>query len=82
MLRDDDSEVEIMETSEYGETDLNAIIGNDKNFAFEDSESFEKWDSQSREFDAESEELVDVEEEPSEEEPVFAGESAEDFDEE
>ena len=34
------------------------------------------------EFDAESEELVDVEEEPSEEEPVFAGESAEDFDEE
>ena len=26
--------------------------------------------------------LVDVEEEPSEEEPVFAGESAEDFDEE
>ena len=35
VLRDDDSEVEIMETSEYGETDLNAIIGNDKNFAFE-----------------------------------------------
>ena len=36
-LDDDDSEVEIMETSEYGETDLNAIIGDDKNFAFEDS---------------------------------------------
>ena len=35
-----------------------------------------------QEFDAESEELVDVKEEPSEEEPVFAGESAEDFDEE
>ena len=82
VLRDDDSEVEIMETSEYGETDLNAIIGNDKNFAFEDSESFEKMGFTKQEFDAESEELVDVEEEPSEEEPIFAGESAEDFDEE
>ncbi len=82
VLRDDDSEVEIMETSEYGETDLNAIIGNDKNFAFEDSESFEKMGFTKQEFDAESEELVDVKEEPSEEEPVFAGESAEDFDEE
>ena len=82
VLRDDDSEVEIMETSEYGETDLNAIIGNDKNFAFEDSESFEKMGFTKQEFDAESEELVDVEEEPSEEEPVFAGESAENFDEE
>ena len=82
VLRDDDSEVEIMETSEYGETDLNAIIGNDKNFAFEDSESFEKMGFTKQEFDAESEELVDVEEEPSEEAPVFAGESAEDFDEE
>ena len=82
VLRDDDSEVEIMETSEYGETDLNAIIGNDKNFAFEDSKSFEKMGFTKQEFDAESEELVDVEEEPSEEEPVFAGESAEDFDEE
>ena len=82
VLRDDDSEVEIMETSEYGETDLNAIIGNDKNFAFEDSESFEKMGFTKQEFDAESEDLVDVEEEPSEEEPVFAGESAEDFDEE
>ena len=82
VLRDDDSEVEIMETSEYGETDLNAIIGNDKNFAFEDSESFEKMGFTKQEFDAESEELVDVEEEPSEEEPVFVGESADDFDEE
>ena len=82
VLRDDDSEVEIMETSEYGETDLNAIIGNDKNFAFEDSESFEKMGFTKQEFDADSEELVDVEEEPSEEEPVFVGESADDFDEE
>ena len=82
VLRDDDSEVEIMETSEYGETDLNAIIGNDKNFAFEDSESFEKMGFTKQEFDAESEELVDIKEEPSEEEPVFVGESADDFDEE
>ena len=82
MLDENRNEVELMETSEYGETDLNAIIGNDQNFAFEDSESFEKMGFTKQEFDAESEELVDVKEEPSEEEPVFAGESAEDFDEE
>ncbi len=66
MLRDDDSEVEIMETSEYGETDLNAIIGNEEFLAFEDSESFEKMGFTKQEFDAESEELVDVEEEEEE----------------
>ena len=67
VLRDDNSEVEIMETSEYGETDLNAVIGSDKNYAFEDSESFEKMGFTKQEFDADSEELVNIEEEPEEE---------------
>ena len=61
VLRDDNTEVEIMETSEYGNTDLNAIISGDKDFAFEDSESFGKMGFQKQEF--EGEELVDVEEE-------------------
>ena len=84
VLRDDNSEVEIMETSEYGETDLNAIIGNDKNFAFEDSESFEKMGFTKQEFDAESEELIDIQEEPEaeEEEAVFVGEAIDVLDEE
>ena len=52
-----------METSEYGNTDLNSIISGDKDFAFEDSESFSKMGFSKKEFDSENEELVDVEEE-------------------
>ena len=55
--------MELIETSEYGNTDLNAIIGNDKDYAFEDSESFEQHGFTKQEFDAENEELVDIEEE-------------------
>ena len=53
----------IPETSEYGNTDLNSIISGDKDFAFEDSESFSKMGFTKKEFDSENEELVDVEEE-------------------
>ena len=81
VLRDDNTEVEIMETSEYGETDLNAVIGNDKNYAFEDGETFEKMGFTQKEFDAESEELVDVEEEP-EDDSEFYGEAEPVLDEE
>lgn len=90
VLRDDLSEVEIMETSEYGETDLNAIIGNDKNFAFEDSESFDKIGFTKKEFDADSRELVDIEEESDEDlddmldeedEPIFSDEALDVLDE-
>ena len=45
VLDEDRNEVELIETSEYGNTDINAIIGNDRDdrdYAFEDSESFEK----------------------------------------
>ena len=53
-----------METSEYGNTDLNSIISGDKDFAFEDSDSFAKMGFSQKEFDTENEELVDVDEEP------------------
>ena len=62
VLDDEMNEVELMETSEYGNTDLNAIIAGDKDFAFEDSESFGKMGFTKQEFDDENEELVDVEE--------------------
>ena len=62
VLDEDRNEVELIETSEYGNTDINAIIGNDKDYAFEDSESFEKHGFTKQEFDDENEELVNIEE--------------------
>ncbi|MCM1282810.1 MAG: DNA-directed RNA polymerase subunit beta [Roseburia sp.] len=67
VLDEERNEVELIETSEYGNTDINAIIGNDKDFAFEDSESFEKHGFTKQEFDAENEELVNIDEEDSDE---------------
>lgn len=66
VLDEDRNEVQLMETSEYGNTDLNAIIAGDKNFAFESSESFEKHGFTKQEFDEDREELVnsDLDEEP------------------
>ncbi len=61
------NEVQLMETSEYGNTDLNSIISGDKDFAFESNESFSKMGFSKKEFDAESEELVDAEEDELEE---------------
>ena len=68
VLDEERNEVELMETSEYGNTDLNAIIAGDKDFAFEDSESFGKMGFTKQEFDSENEELIDIEEENEEEE--------------
>ena len=62
VLDEDRNEVELIETSEYGNTDINSIIGNDKDYAFEDSESFSQHGFTKQEFDAENEELVDIEE--------------------
>ena len=52
-----------METSEYGNTDLNSIISGDKDFAFEDSDSFARMGFSQKEFDTDNEELVDIEDE-------------------
>ena len=67
VLDENRNEVELMETSEYGNTDLNSIISGDKDFAFEDSESFSKMGFSKKEFDADSEELVDAEDDEPEE---------------
>ena len=68
VLDEERNEVELMETSEYGNTDLNSIISGDKDFAFEDSESFARMGFSQKEFDTENEELIDIEDEDSDEE--------------
>ena len=62
VLDEDRNEVELIETSEYGNTDFNSVIGNDKDYAFESSESFEQHGFQKQEFD-ETGELVASEDE-------------------
>ncbi len=66
VLDENRNEVQLMETSEYGNTDLNSIISGDKDFAFESNESFSKMGFSKKEFDAESEELVDAEDDEPE----------------
>ena len=80
MLDENRQEVELMEISEYGNTDLNAIIAGDKDFAFEDSESFSKRGFSKVEFDEDSEELVAVDEDEDEESDDLDDFGAEDFD--
>ncbi len=67
VLDENREEVELMETSEYGNTDLNSIIAGDRNFAFEEEESFGAMGFSKQEFSPEEEELVDIEEEEEEE---------------
>ena len=62
VLRDDNTEVEIMETIDYGETDLHSIIEGDRTYAPEDEAYGEHGFSQ-KEF--EGDELIDIEEEPA-----------------
>ena len=59
VLRDDNTEVEITETVDYGETDLHSIIEGDRRY--QEQESFGDHGFSQQEF--EGEELVDVEEE-------------------
>ena len=61
VLRDDNTEVEIMETIDYGETDLHSIIEGDRTYAPED-ESYGEHGFSQKEF--EGDELIDIEEEP------------------
>ena len=43
VLRDDNTEVEIMETIDYGETDLHSIIEGERNRSYDNNESFEDY---------------------------------------
>ena len=61
VLDEDRDEVEIMETSEYGNTDLNSIIAGDHFKAFENDKEFAQHGYSKKRFDDDSEELVDDE---------------------
>ena len=62
VLRDDNTEVEIMETSDMEETDFRSLIEGDRRYRNDDDEDFGKHGYSKQEF--QGEELVDVEEEP------------------
>ena len=62
VLRDDNTEVEIMETSDMGETDFRSLIEGDRRYRNDDDEDFGKHGYSKQEF--QGEELVAVEEEP------------------
>ena len=62
VLRDDNTDVEIMETSDMGETDFRSLIEGDRRYRNDDDEDFGKHGYSKQDF--KGEELVDVEEEP------------------
>ncbi|MCR5503882.1 MAG: DNA-directed RNA polymerase subunit beta [Lachnospiraceae bacterium] len=64
VLRDDNTEVEIMESVDYGDTDFRAVMESDsRNFNNYDNSSFKKAGMQVQEFDSATEELVDASDE-------------------
>ena len=70
VLRDDNTEVEIMETSDYnGDVDLRSIIEGDRRFK-DDEDSYGDYGFSKQEFDGE--ELVDVQEDPDDSDESFS----------
>ena len=65
VLKDDNTEVEIMENIDYGDTDLRSIIEGDKRYNRDEEESYGNYGFSKQEF--EGEELVDVEEDAADE---------------
>ena len=65
VLKDDNTEVEIMENIDYGDTDLRSIIEGDKRYNHDEEESYGNYGFSKQEF--EGEELVDVEEDAADE---------------
>ena len=63
VLRDDNTEVEIMESIDYGDTDLRSVIEGDRKYHDKEEESFGKYGFSKQHF--EGEELVDMPEESS-----------------
>ena len=79
VLRDDNTEVEIMENSEYGDVDIRSILESDsRGYGSDDRSSFGEHGFSQQEFDGE--ELVNVDDEPENDEPFDLDEEL-DFDE-
>ena len=66
VLRDDNTEVEIMETVDYGETDLHSIIEGDRGFRYNE-ETYDGYTTQ----EFEGDELVDVPEDGGDDEELL-----------
>ena len=78
VLKDDNTEVEIMESIDYGDTDLRSVIEGDRKYHDKEEESFGKHGYSQQEFDGG--ELVNVEEDAPEDDDYL--ELDETFDEE
>ena len=65
VLREDETEVELIENIDYGDTDLHAIIEGDKRYD-EEKESYERLGFSEKKFD--DDELIDIEEEEEDDE--------------
>ena len=78
VLRDDNTEVEIMETSDMGETDFRSLIEGDRRYRNDDDEDFGKHGYSKQEF--QGEELVDVEEPESDDDFDMNFEENDDYD--
>ena len=75
VLRDDNTEVEIMETVDMGETDFRSLIEGDRKYRQDDNLGAQGYTEQ----EFQGEELVDVEEEPEEEHYELEFEETDDF---
>ena len=78
VLREDNTEVEIMESVDYGDTDLHAIMEGDRYSNKEDEESFGEYGFGKQEFDGE--ELIDIDESGEDNEEDFMEELSDSFD--
>ena len=70
VLDENGDEVELIEASEYGNTNLNSVFGNEKDYSYDKNESFEAQGYTTQEFN-ENEELVGVVEEDLTEEDTM-----------
>ena len=75
VLREDNTEVEIMETVDMGETDFRSLIEGDRKYRQEENLGAQGYTEQ----EFEGEELVDVEEEPEEDDFAIEIEETDDF---
>ena len=75
VLRDDNTEVEIMETVDMGETDFRSLIEGDRKYRQEENLGAQGYTEQ----EFEGEELVDVEEDPSDDDFAIEFEETDDY---
>ena len=75
VLRDDNTEVEIMETVDMGETDFRSLIEGDRKYRQEDNLGEQGYTEQ----EFQGEELVDVDQEPEEDDYQMEFQETDDF---